>query len=239
MNQPRSDQMTKTAVDEAAVIAYLQDCPDLLQQHPQLLEQLHLPHDCGNATSLIERQVQVLRQRLQDSSNKLSVLLYTARCNDVQFEKTRNLIIKLAACNQLHAFSQLLHQSFCDDFNADDMSLLIFTESQSFTGISGLRSVQLQQAQQRLDGLLNQRWALCQLPTTYQLEYLFITSSSVREFHSAALLPLWFNNQLLGFCCIVSKQKNHFHKQLGTLFLNHVADVASQVLGRLLQTSVV
>ena len=44
------------------VLAYLRSHPDLLDRHPDLLADLIIPHGAGSA-SLIERQVQVLRER--------------------------------------------------------------------------------------------------------------------------------------------------------------------------------
>ncbi len=235
MNQSRSDEMVNSVIDETVIIEYLQAYPDLLQRYPQLLEQLHLPHDCGTATSLVERQTQILRKRLQDCSGKLSTLVHTARQNEIQFEKTRNLVLALTACQHLDCFSMLLYNCFCDDFNADDVSLILFARPDISATHADLRWVVWPEAQHHLSNLLTHKWALCQLPKASQMQYLFVTSTHVQEFHSAALLPLWLNEQLLGLCCVASKQEDHFDEQLDTLFLNHVADVSSQALGRLLQ----
>ena len=47
---------------EAEVIAFLRTHPSFLDQHPELLSQLEIPHGSGDAVSLLERQVAVLRE---------------------------------------------------------------------------------------------------------------------------------------------------------------------------------
>ena len=60
MNEAEKQNPTP-ALDEAEVAAYLQAHPDLLSRYPAVLEALDVPHDSGNAVSLIERQVAGMR----------------------------------------------------------------------------------------------------------------------------------------------------------------------------------
>ena len=48
---------------EAAVVAFLEANPDFFQKQPELLNKLVLPHDVPGATSLVTRQLGVLRER--------------------------------------------------------------------------------------------------------------------------------------------------------------------------------
>ena len=50
---------------EAAVVAFLEANPDFFQKQPELLNKLMLPHDVPGATSLVTRQLGVLRERNQ------------------------------------------------------------------------------------------------------------------------------------------------------------------------------
>ena len=53
-------------VEEQAVVQYLQHNPDFFERHPQLLARLRLPHPRGGSTiSLVERQIEVLREKIQ------------------------------------------------------------------------------------------------------------------------------------------------------------------------------
>ena len=45
------------------VVRYLRNHGDFFGRHPTLLTDLSLPHDSGQAISLVERQVAILRER--------------------------------------------------------------------------------------------------------------------------------------------------------------------------------
>ena len=79
-------------IDGFAVADYLSQNPDFFNQRSELLASIELAHNCGQATSLIERQTQVMRQKIQDYATRMSNVLSTARRNDVQFEKTKRLV---------------------------------------------------------------------------------------------------------------------------------------------------
>ena len=48
--------------EEAKVIDYLQKNPELLMAYPKIFSELSIPHQTGGATSLLERQLKLLRE---------------------------------------------------------------------------------------------------------------------------------------------------------------------------------
>ena len=66
---------TETLTDDA-VVQYLQTYPDFFERHSSLLTRLRLPHlrNTGQTVSLVERQVDVLRERNQGLERKLNEL---------------------------------------------------------------------------------------------------------------------------------------------------------------------
>jgi len=61
--------------DAEQVSAFLKQHPRFLGEHPELLTEIQLSHSSGSAISLIERQVQVLRDQNQDLKTKLLELV--------------------------------------------------------------------------------------------------------------------------------------------------------------------
>ena len=60
----QSAQDLLPSVDDPSVTQYLQQHPDFFERHPQLLTRLRLQHPRNGTTiSLIERQVDVLREK--------------------------------------------------------------------------------------------------------------------------------------------------------------------------------
>ena len=68
----------KTSLKQV-VAAYLRNNPGFLEEFPDILEIQELNHRSGVATSLIERQVDQLRQKNQEMSKQLSRSLPNSR----------------------------------------------------------------------------------------------------------------------------------------------------------------
>ena len=87
-----SDTLRLTDTD---IVQYLQDHPDFFIAKDDLLSGLRIPHDSGQATSLIERQLAIYRERNVELRQRLTDLLENARRNDKLFGKTRRLVLAL------------------------------------------------------------------------------------------------------------------------------------------------
>ena len=80
--------VTAAQNEEESVARYLQHNPDFFERHQPLLARLRLPHARGETTiSLVERQVEVLRERHAALEQKLAEFVKVARSNDAVVEK--------------------------------------------------------------------------------------------------------------------------------------------------------
>ncbi len=81
---------------EDAVARYLRDNPDYFQRHEDLLEMLQIPHaGRGGASSLLEKQVALLRARITAKDRERQGFLGVARDNDALAEKLHRLAVAL------------------------------------------------------------------------------------------------------------------------------------------------
>ncbi len=91
--------LTAAEAEEESIAAYLQRNPDFFERHQALLARLRLPHARGGTTiSLVERQIEVLREKQAAVEGKLAELVRVARAND-------------AISERLHRFTRRLLQS--------------------------------------------------------------------------------------------------------------------------------
>src|SRR5215470_5588455 len=82
--------------EEESIASYLQRNPDFFERHQAVLARLRLPHARGGSTiSLVERQIEVLREKQAALENKLAELVRVARAND-------------AVADRLHRFTRRL-----------------------------------------------------------------------------------------------------------------------------------
>ena len=62
-------------LSDQAVLNFLRQSPDFFLRHPSALSELSLPHESGQAVSLIERQIDILRERNMTMRRRMNELL--------------------------------------------------------------------------------------------------------------------------------------------------------------------
>src|SRR5262252_10330298 len=88
--------LAATETEEASIAAYLQHNPEFFERHHALLTRLRLPHVRGGSTiSLVERQIEVLREKHAALEGKLAELVRVARANDTIAEKLHRFTRRL------------------------------------------------------------------------------------------------------------------------------------------------
>ncbi|MDT8321603.1 MAG: DUF484 family protein, partial [Xanthomonadales bacterium] len=84
----------RTSTDEV-IAQHLRENPDFFDRHPEILERLELGHESGVATSLIERQVERLRQHNNELDRQLKRLMQIASENERLMSRLHQLTLKL------------------------------------------------------------------------------------------------------------------------------------------------
>src|SRR3982751_6354226 len=112
--------------DEERIERYLALNPDFFERHQQLLARMRLPHmRTGSTVSLVERQVEVLREQKSDADRRLAEFVSVARANDALADRihrfTRRLLRAPSAISALTA----LEASLREDFDAFHSVLLL------------------------------------------------------------------------------------------------------------------
>ncbi|MFB9888004.1 DUF484 family protein [Balneatrix alpica] len=227
--QPLSDADFPTAEQ---VVAYLRQHQEFFREHPDLLESLRLPHDCGPAVSLVERQLKLLRERNAILHSRLEEMIDTARENDLIFEKTRKLVLGILRANKLAELAKVLERNLCFELRADRCQLLLLDDASSWVA-QGVSFVEREEAMTIIGSLIDSRWAVCGELSDEEKSYLFLQHAS--EIGSVALVPLIDEQGVtLGVLSMGSHDRQLFHSSLGTLFLDYVGEVLSLTVPRLI-----
>jgi len=71
-----------SSVDPVAVKDYLLQHPEFFNQHPALLRDLDIKHESAGAVSLVERQIQLLREKNSSLEKKILHLVQIAQDNE-------------------------------------------------------------------------------------------------------------------------------------------------------------
>ena len=121
-----TDPVNSPEINEEQVRDFLLQHKDFFVHNDHLLESLELPHSRGEAVSLVERQVSLLRERNIEMRNRLTGLLDNARENDRLFDKTKKLVLSLLEAKDLKSCCDSLVDSFANDFDIHYTSLIIY-----------------------------------------------------------------------------------------------------------------
>src|SRR5690554_216098 len=222
-----SEQAEIQVLDDALVAEYLRRNPDFFLQQNDLLASLRIPHARGSAVSLVERQLEVLRQRGMDLRTRLTRLLEIARDNDRLFAQTRKLTLDLLVARSLPELVASLEDGLRNDFRVPFVSLIFIGEQQLPVG----RSASMASLQQQVPGLLSSE-PLCGVLRQNELEFL-LGAQAAPQVRSAAVVSVE-HQQKLALLALGSKDAREYDSGVDTLFLDYVAQVLARLLPELL-----
>lgn len=216
---PQSEQSIEIENQQELVSAFLRDNPDFFIRFPELLIELELPHASGNAVSLIERQVRVLREESAAYRHRLEKLIAVARENEKLNERLHRLALTLIEAATFDEVVNALEDKFHDDFQAEAMELHLFSAAQADRELNP-----------DLDGFgkfLDLGVPQCGHLSQAKLEYLF--GPQAEQIRSTALIPIKAQG-LLGLLAFGSYNDYRFHPEMGTDYLTRLGEIVSKTL---------
>jgi len=215
--------------EEETIAVYLQRNPDFFERHQPVLARLKLPHARGGAAvSLVERQIEVLREKLAAVEGKLAELLRTARANDAIAERlhrfTRRLLRAVPRAEAIARIEAGLREDF-DSFHS--VLVLIGTDpglpEQSFVRIVSADDPNLKS----FESLFATGKPRCGQARDSQRDFLFGPEGP--EMGSVALVPLGAKGSI-GLLALGSVDRERFHPGMSTEFLARMADLIADAL---------
>lgn len=235
MTTSQARGINPTELNDANVGEYLQTYPDFFERNGPLLTKLRLPHlrDAGATVSLVERQVEVLRERNQTLERKLKELVDVARANDTLADRIHRLSQRLIRAHSLLETINAVETSLREDFEAMHSVLVLFLEdARPLTADAGrfLRTDDLGSNDIKMfDSLLSAGKPRCGQIRDVQRDYLFGKDSI--EIGSVALTPLGPKGAL-GILAIGASDADRFHPGMSTEFLSRIGELVTYALAR-------
>jgi len=223
------------SLNDTSVAEYLQTNPDFFERNSPLLIKLRLPHlrDVGATVSLVERQVEVLRERNQSLERKLKELVDVARANDALADRIHRLSQRLIRVRTLPETISAVEASLREDFDAMHSVLVLFLEqAPSLEAAAGrfLRSGNPGDADVKtFESLRESGKPRCGQIRDAQRDYLFGKDSV--EIGSVALTPLGPKGEL-GILAIGASDAERFHPAMSTEFLSRIGELVTYALMR-------
>jgi uncharacterized protein len=213
------------------VADYLARNPDFFENRDSLLQSMTVQQEDGRTVSLVERQVNVLRERSMGTRKKLDELVDAAERNNLIFDKCQALVLNLVASKDEAGFFNALEHSLEHDFSCAGYHLIVFgaepRQVNHFTSV-----VTEQSAAEFIGALMNASKPTLGILRPTEQDFLFRHASD--KVRSAAILPVK-TDRLYAMLAIGSGDADYFKPSMGTLFIGFVAGILALQLPRYLE----
>jgi uncharacterized protein YigA (DUF484 family) len=219
--------------DEERIERYLTLNPDFFERHQPLLARMRLPHmRTGSTISLVERQVEVLRDQKSDADRRLAEFIAVARANDQLAERIHRFTRRLLRADRAIAALAAIEASLREDFDAFNSVLLLTAPIESLPDIHEpfLRKLPPDDANIRtFEALLATGKPRCGQVRDSQRDFLF--GPEAASIGSVALVPLG-DAGAMGLLALGSAERERFHPGMSTEFLKRMGELITDALSR-------
>ncbi|HMD73398.1 MAG TPA: DUF484 family protein [Steroidobacteraceae bacterium] len=235
MTTNHAREIKPASLSDAEVAQYLQTYPDFFERNGPLLTKLRLPHlrDPGATVSLVERQVEVLRERNQSLERKLKELVDVARANDVLADRIHRLSHRLICAQGFVGTVNAIETSLREDFEAMHSVLVLFLEEARSAQPQATRFLRAEDPGsaeiKSFESLLQSGKPRCGQIRDTQRDYLF--GKDTVEIGSVALTPIGPKGSL-GILAIGASDVARFHPTMSTEFLSRIGELVAYALTR-------
>jgi uncharacterized protein YigA (DUF484 family) len=197
------------------VAQYLQNNPQFFEEHVETLAQINLPHPHGGRTiSLSERQMIALREKNKELEKKLREMITFAQDNDSLQHKVHEFVVSLFAARDLATLQELVPRLLRDIFSVPHTTLNLWQTNPPSAEVLAFAEAQAQ--------------PVCLHHAAHDTAKWF--GERAGQLHSYAYLPLYAGANTIGLLVLASEDKQRFYPEMGTVFLQRIAEAVSSAL---------
>jgi len=210
-------------LSDELVCTYLQDNPGFFNRNTGLLSSLRIADSRRGTVSLIERQQQQLRNKVQGLEDEITQLMSIASQNEQLFKHYSDLYLRLIDCDSTSELLDCLHQAMTELLSLSAFKLcLISSEPINITHHSLINNNCSEIMNNRLD---TSDYYFGRLQNSEQ-SLIF----SKNNIGSVVLIKLEHDSKVLGFIAISSEDAHHFDPRMDTLLLSQFRKLVAKLL---------
>lgn len=197
------------------VAEYLQQNPEFFNEHPEILAELLIPHPHGGRTiSLSERQMLVLRERVKELEKKLYDWMLNATENEALQSKVHQYTLTLFAVHDLTTLKEVATRNLRDIFSIPHATMQLWAEQPPSAEIIAFAD--------------QHGKPVCAHQPVHDTQLWF--GEIAQHLRSFAYLPLRHETRTIGMLIVASEDERRFYPEMGTLFLQRIAELVSSAL---------
>jgi len=201
------------------VAEYLQNTPAFFETYAQMLSEVVIPHPYGGRTiSLSERQMITLRERVKELEKKLHELVEFGKENDALQSKLHKFTVALFDAHDITALQNISTNNLREIFVVPHAEIRLWKKNAPSAEVLAF-------AEQHVE-------PVCLHHAVFDTSKWF--GEAAEHLRSFAYLPLRVNNQTVGMLIIASEDAQRFYPEMGTIFLQRIAEIVSAALRQFL-----
>ncbi|TCS72125.1 hypothetical protein EDC61_10639 [Sulfuritortus calidifontis] len=216
--------MSTDIITHEQVARFLQDNPEFFAHYTELLSQINVPHPhSGQAISIGERQVLMLRDKARGLENRLKEFIQFAEENDAIGEKLHRLSLDLMRARDLESALQALYLNLGESFAVPHVAVRLWTGQPQDLPEFGPVSEDIR--------VMAEGLTAPQCGHSVPEEVRAWLGEAGPHQQSFALAPLKEAN-MKGLLVLSSEDARRFYPEMGTLYLQWLAELTGAALSR-------
>jgi len=116
-------------LDPKEVELFLLDNLDFFESRESLVGEMKFKHSSSSASSLLERQINKLRDEQSNLIDLLSSFVNTAQLNEDLFKKSKELTLSILGASSRNQIKDIVQKSFTENFGVNNCKLDFYSNS--------------------------------------------------------------------------------------------------------------
>jgi uncharacterized protein YigA (DUF484 family) len=116
-------------LDPKEVELFLLDNLDFFESRESLVGEMKFKHSSSSASSLLERQINKLRDEQSNLMDLLSSFVNTAQLNEDLFKKSKELTLSILGASSRNQIKDIVQKSFTENFGVNNCKLDFYSNS--------------------------------------------------------------------------------------------------------------
>ena len=217
-----------TPLTSDSVSEYLLSNPGFFLDHPEVLREIQVPHITGKAVSLVEKQLEVLREQNRKSQRQLHELVEIARQNEELARRMHSLSLTLMDSAEPKDIFSTLYDNLKRNFRVDHVVVRLFADPAFVDTYAGPEFAGKDTVEKGLfDSIISKRMPISGRLKRQQQVFLFDDDGD--DIASAVIVPL-HGKTWGGVLSIASTDSNRFTEAMGVELLANLGEVLSLIL---------
>jgi len=220
--------MNKKDLKERDVAEFLLMNPNFFKSHPDVLNALEITHNSEGTVSLVQKQVENLRNDYNSTLENLAQFLENAKENERIFSLTKRITLALLEQENITDLIEELEKRFINDFGASVCKVLFF--GGEINKLPKGRVVGKDLAIKSLGELIkpNQIYSGPIDVDSKAKKFLFGNKESIKE----CVLVSLKTKSVTAILMLGSDTNDKYSPEKDSLFLEFISDVASSLIDR-------